>query len=47
LAYIEAIAGDVLQLQWITSDIDVNIETSNTWAAQPTVAKGFITWVHP
>lgn len=46
-AYIEAIAGDVLQLQWITSDIDVNISSSNTFTSSPVVAKGFINWVHP
>lgn len=47
LAYIEAIRGDVLCIEWITSDIDVNLQTSNTYATQPTVAKGFIQWVHP
>jgi hypothetical protein len=47
LSYIEANANDVLCLEWITNDIDVNIQTNNTWATQPTVAKGFINWVHP
>lgn len=47
LSYIEANEGDVLCMEWITSDIDVNLQTSNTWADQNTVAKGFINWVHP
>jgi len=47
LSYIEANEGDVLCMEWITSDIDVNLQTNNTWADQNTTAKGFINWVHP
>jgi len=46
-AYAQAMAGDVICMEFVSDDIDVSVTSDNTFATQDIVAKGFIEWIGP
>ena len=45
--YLEAQAGEYLQMEIIADDVDVHTDVAGNWATTPVACTGTINWVHP